>query len=550
MDDTTAGEPAGAAPAVAAPGPVPAAPASPAAAGPGATDTAATADAPDAPDAPGAHADAADADSDGESWESHDGVRVGSESESDDDDPLVNDELAYELCAFLRRHGQKRFVEKYVVESHMSLREVLYALGFKIRDSDEIDDMQLAQLLPMAMERQLSWRERLADVSTLEAAAERINRAQNIIVLTGAGISTSLGIPDFRSGTGLYEKVRSMGLSQPEEVFDLYVFRDDPSIFYRFSKEILPTVKRFTPTHAFIRLLQDKGKLLTNYTQNIDNLESFAGIDAEKLVQCHGSFASASCLSCGAKVPGEDLFPDIREGRVARCRQPAEESRKRKRDADSDDDEPGPSADGLCGGVMKPDITFFGEALPKTFENRLLHHDLERCDLLICIGTSLEVAPVSETIKVLAHTIPQIYISRTPCRHWEFDVNLLGDCDDVVEFLCCKSAGRAEGFLGPDWPLEHEMIPPGGFQGSVVDKGDGYYKFLKPGETEPEPESDSSSDEASERDPASRDDTAGIGGELSDSAEVEMVAEFDEELTINTSGAPSAAASAPASPPA
>jgi NAD+-dependent protein deacetylase SIR2 len=110
-----------------------------------------------------------------------------------------------------------------------------------------------------------------------------------------------------------------MGLSDPQEVFDIHVFRDDPSIFYQVAKDILPDTTRFSPTHAFIELLQRKGKLLTNYTQNIDNLEFHAGIEKDKLVQCHGSFATATCVKCGHQVPGHEIFPDLRRGRVAKC---------------------------------------------------------------------------------------------------------------------------------------------------------------------------------------------------------------------------------------
>ena len=139
-------------------------------------------------------------------------------------------------------------------------------------------------------------------------------------MLTDMQISTSLGIPDFRSkGTGLYSKLEYLGLSDPQEVFDIDLFREDPSIFYSVAKDILPSTNRYSPTHAFIRLLQEKGKLLTNFTQNIDNLERHAGILPEKLIQCHGSFATASCVECKYKVKGEEIQKDLKAGRVARC---------------------------------------------------------------------------------------------------------------------------------------------------------------------------------------------------------------------------------------
>lgn len=98
---------------------------------------------------------------------------------------------------------------------------------------------------------------------------------------------------------------------------------------------------------------------------------------------------------------------------------------------------------------MKPDITFFGEALPDEFSRRLVDVDRFKTDLVVVIGTSLKVAPVSELVPFLPSHVPQIYISRTPVNHHNFDVDLLGDCDVVVAELC-RRAG---------WDLPHEMIP-------------------------------------------------------------------------------------------
>lgn len=110
--------------------------------------------------------------------------------------------------------------------------------------------------------------------------------------------------------------------------------------FYDLAGEILPVLDKFSPTHAFIRLMQDKGKLLTNYTQNIDNIEAVAGIKPEHLIQCHGSWATATCRKCQARVPGESIFEDVKAQRVAKCkacinRLKAEKPRKRKRGSNS-----------------------------------------------------------------------------------------------------------------------------------------------------------------------------------------------------------------------
>lgn len=203
-----------------------------------------------------------------------------------------------------------------------------------------MEDESYYTFLGSALSRELSKRLKLSKYNTVDDAAELIKNAKNIIVLTGAGISTSLGIPDFRSkDTGLYTKLAYLGLSDPQEVFDIHTFREDPHIFYSIAKDILPDTDKFTPTHAFIRLLQDKGKLLTNYSQNIDNLESKAGILPEKLIQCHGSFATASCVKCRAQVPGEAIYDELKAGQIPRCEsciksllaaKPAAGKRKRK----------------------------------------------------------------------------------------------------------------------------------------------------------------------------------------------------------------------------
>ncbi|KAK9468802.1 DHS-like NAD/FAD-binding domain-containing protein [Lipomyces arxii] len=417
---------------------------------------------------------------------------AGVSDEEIGDEQLLTTEKCEEIRDFLRSHGQNQFVDKYLLndDNALSVREVLYALRVKVPAVLElVEGEALAPLLSLAISRELSRRDPLPDVSTLDDVVEVIKKSNKIVLLTGAGISTSLGIPDFRSDRGVYAKLEAMGLSEPQEVFDLHVFREDPTVFYTFAKEILPSVTRFSPTHKFVKILQDKGKLLTDYTQNIDNLkilmayrEAYAEVDSDKIVQCHGSFAYATCQTCGHRVRGTELFDDIRNGVVSRCKQPYTTANaivaatfgalKRKRagsdESDGSDREQETQRD-TCNGVMKPDITFFGEALPKAFETRLLGTDVHECDLLICIGTSLKVAPVSQIIQVLPPSVPQIYISLTPCKHAEFDVSLLGSCDDVIIYLCNQ--------LG--WKLEHEMVPDK-FETKIEHTAERTYAFLKP----------------------------------------------------------------------
>ncbi|KAG5991917.1 hypothetical protein E4U52_003219 [Claviceps spartinae] len=390
----------------------------------------------------------------------------------------------------LREQGPAVFCQRTVDCGRYTAKKLLTAFGIKPPAFLENEpDEAYFDLLSLAISRELSKREKLSAYNTVDDAVRLLTQCSNIIVVTGAGISTSLGIPDFRSkGTGLYSKLEHLGLGDPQEVFDINVFRQDPSIFYSVAKDIIPATDRYTPTHKFIAMLHQRGKLLTNYSQNIDNLEVKAGLPKSKLIQCHGSFGTATCVQCRYQTNGEAIFPEIKAGHIPRCprciqslNNPHGSNKKRKRSSgtgpsnsnskrsrrrgrhpssqaqrwcdntsDSDDDLPEPPT----AGVMKPDITFFGEALPDEFSERLTKHDRDKVDLVIVIGTSLKVSPVSDIVSFVPQHVPQIYVSREPVSHVEFDIDLLGDCDVVVAELCRR--------LG--WPMVHDMLPAAGEQ--------------------------------------------------------------------------------------
>ena len=127
---------------------------------------------------------------------------------------------------------------------------------------------------------------------TLKKIAEYIRegKAKKICLMTGAGISVSAGIPDFRTpGTGLYDNLKKYDLPKPEAIFDIEFFREDPTPFYDLARDLLPSNYHPTPMHHFIRLLQDKGLLLRCYTQNIDTLERQAGVKSEYLIEAHAN---------------------------------------------------------------------------------------------------------------------------------------------------------------------------------------------------------------------------------------------------------------------
>jgi len=353
----------------------------------------------------------------------------------------------------LHEVGLDEFIQETLGKGAISARKLCSAFNARIPPwlDGEASDEAFYQLLGLALVRELEKRQRLPQYTTIDDAAKLLNSAKNVMIITGAGVSTSLGIPDFRSkDSGFYTKLLEKGFAEPEDVFELSTFDEDPTIFYSLAGDILPEFGKWTPTHQFIRLLQDKGKLLRNYTQNIDNIEGNAGIDADKLVQCHGSWATATCRKCQYQVSGEQIFEDVRSKRVAHCKrciaqlQVPGQGMKRKRSSngnsnaksksrsrDSDDDSDG-QYDIPEPGVMKPDITFFGEKLPETFFDRLTEHDRDKVDFVIVMGTSMKVAPVSEIPGYLPAHVPQMYISKDVSIVFDALCSLPSSADAII----------------------------------------------------------------------------------------------------------------------
>ncbi|GAB7348534.1 hypothetical protein MBLNU459_g6928t1 [Dothideomycetes sp. NU459] len=353
----------------------------------------------------------------------------------------------------LRAVKADKFIEKIVTRDEIPIRKLATVWG--VRPDRPNSDAWYYRLLGRAIQRELFRRQKLPQYNTIDDAVSLLKQSKNIIVITGAGISTSLGIPDFRSrNTGFYSQLRARGFDSPEDVFEINTFDEDPTHFYQLAKEILPLTDKYSLTHAFIRYLQDSGQLLTNYTQNIDNVEANAGIAADRLIQCHGSWATATCRKCHNTVPGEAIFEDLKAQRVALCKKcistlGKQRPRKRKRGSNSSsrtrarsshsDSEDDGQYDIPQPGVMKPGITFFGEKLPDTFFNRLINRDSDMVDLIVVIGTSMKVAPVSEIPNLVSSSVPVIYISLEPAYHINFDITLLGYCDVVVAELCRRA---------------------------------------------------------------------------------------------------------------
>ncbi|KKK12201.1 hypothetical protein ARAM_003807 [Aspergillus rambellii] len=225
------------------------------------------------------------------------------------------------------------------------------------------------------------------EARTMEAVAKYIQQKEvrRIVVMVGAGISTSAGIPDFRSpDTGIYSNLIHLDLPDPEAVFDISFFRENPRPFYALAREIAPGQYRPTIAHSFVKLLYDKGLLLKHFTQNIDCLERLAGVPGDMIVEAHGSFATQRCIDCKTEYAEELMKVAIATGEVPLCEQ--------------------------CQGLVKPDIVFFGEALPEGFfDNRTLP---EQADLCIVMGTSLSVQPFASLPSMCRDGVPRVLINR------------------------------------------------------------------------------------------------------------------------------------------
>jgi NAD-dependent deacetylase len=198
-----------------------------------------------------------------------------------------------------------------------------------------------------------------------ERLAAMIRDAGSVVALTGAGISVPSGIPDFRTpGTGLWANV------DPMEVAHIDILRHDPERFWRFYGDRFQTLedKRPNDAHRALARLERAGLLEAVITQNIDRLHDRAG--TRELVEVHGTIGHSSCPSCRSRYP----LAEVRE----RCRR---------------DGAAIPRCD--CGAPLKPDVVLFGELLPATAIARA-QELAAGADLLLCIGSSLEVHPVAQ----------------------------------------------------------------------------------------------------------------------------------------------------------
>jgi NAD-dependent deacetylase len=201
-------------------------------------------------------------------------------------------------------------------------------------------------------------------VTSLQRAAGLLRAARRPVALTGAGISTPSGIPDFRSqGSGLWERY------DPMKVASLMAFRYDPEALLAWIRPLAERIVQAEPNAAHLALarLEAAGRMNGVVTQNIDDLHRRAG--SRCVYEIHGHLRTATCVSCYRQMKTDGLLAEFAQtGNPPRCR--------------------------VCGGFLKPDVVLFGEQLPEKVI-RQAEKLLANSDLLLVAGSSLEVTPAA-----------------------------------------------------------------------------------------------------------------------------------------------------------
>ena len=216
----------------------------------------------------------------------------------------------------------------------------------------------------------------------IERLQKIIDESNNMDFFGGAGISTDSGIKDFRGENGLYKENLDV---EPEYLLSIRCFSNEPDRFFAFYKSAMNGVNALPNiTHEYLKKLEDKGVLKAIITQNIDGLHQKAG--SKNVYEIHGSIYQNHCTKCQKSYPAKYVFES--QG-IPKC---------------------------TCGGIIKPDVTLYGEMLPEAFIHA--QYLIKEADTLIVAGTSLTVEPASSLIKLFkGHHLVIINNTETPYDH-------------------------------------------------------------------------------------------------------------------------------------
>jgi NAD-dependent deacetylase len=247
--------------------------------------------------------------------------------------------------------------------------------------------------------------------SGLSEARELIDRARRVVVLTGAGISTDSGIPDFRGPQGVWTLN-----PKAEHMSDIRYYRSDPEV-RRLSWQSRLAHPAWTAApnsgHRALVDLERRGKLHALVTQNVDGLHQRAGSSPELVVEVHGNLHKAICLSCGWRGAMQAVLDRVRQGEA----DPACET---------------------CGGILKSDTISFGQALVPHVIDRALRAAGE-ADCLIAVGTTLQVYPVAGAVpSAKAAGAAVIIVNAQPTAFDDLaDVRFADSISEILPQMCC-----------------------------------------------------------------------------------------------------------------
>jgi NAD-dependent deacetylase len=219
----------------------------------------------------------------------------------------------------------------------------------------------------------------------VERIAALLRAGRLNVALTGAGVSTESGLPDFRSNTGLWRQ------TDPARVASLSAFRRDPTAFYAFYQTRLAVLADAVPNaaHRALARLEALGAVHLVVTQNVDGLHLQAG--SREVVEVHGNLRQARCAGCGALAPIAEMAAALQAGSTPRCKR--------------------------CGGLLRPNVVLFEEFLPAAAYERA-ESACRQCDVLVVVGSSLEVYPVAGLPPLAArHGARVVIVNREPTPH-------------------------------------------------------------------------------------------------------------------------------------
>ena len=241
-----------------------------------------------------------------------------------------------------------------------------------------------------------------ADLSTVRGW---IDRAARVVALTGAGISTESGIPDFRGPQGVWTRNPAA-----EKLSNIHQYVADPEVRrLSWQSRLEHPAWHAEPNsgHRALVALEQRGQLHALVTQNIDGLHQRAGSSPEKVIEVHGTMREVVCLACGWRGPMQAVLERVRAGEAdPPCRQ--------------------------CGGILKSATISFGQALEPAVINRALRA-AEECDLLLAIGTSLQVYPVAGAVPLAKASGARIVIMNAEATPF----------DELADAVVRQPIGRA-----------------------------------------------------------------------------------------------------------